>query len=92
MDAPGWRVHVDGDERPLLRADLALRAVALDAGSHEVRFSYHDPSVRTGLTLSMIGLVGVAAAFGAGWWNGRRRGAGTDGARSGGAEREGTGD
>jgi len=72
MGAPGWRVFVDGDERPLLRADLALRAVALEAGRHEVRFAYHDPSVRIGLTLSLIGLGGVTAAFGVPWW-GRRR-------------------
>lgn len=55
MMAPGWQVQVDGQERPLLTADLVLRAVALEAGTHEVRFHYSDPTVSRGLTLSVAG-------------------------------------
>ena len=61
MNAPGWQVEVDGSRRPLLTADLVLRAVALEAGPHTVRFFYRDPSVRAGLTLSLLGLALVAA-------------------------------
>ncbi|HPF70269.1 MAG TPA: hypothetical protein PLQ13_06335, partial [Candidatus Krumholzibacteria bacterium] len=57
MNAPGWRVEVDGRRRPLLTADLVLRGVALEAGPHTVRFVYRDPSVRAGLGLSIAGLV-----------------------------------
>ncbi|MFH2054234.1 MAG: hypothetical protein ABIK96_17385 [bacterium] len=57
MAAPGWSVAVDGTERELLTADLVLRGVALEAGAHEVRFAYHDPSVRLGLGLSLAGLL-----------------------------------
>lgn len=53
--APGWRVEVDGQEKPLLRADLVLRAVALPAGPHEVRFVYFDPAVRLGLAVTLAG-------------------------------------
>lgn len=60
MHAPGWRVEVDGQDAELLVADLVLRAVALEAGPHTVRFHYGDPSVRTGLLLSVAGLLGVA--------------------------------
>ncbi|MCP4572414.1 MAG: YfhO family protein [bacterium] len=60
MMAPGWRVEVDGRPAELLTADLVLRAVALEAGRHTVRFHYSDPSVRTGLLLSLTGLLGVA--------------------------------
>jgi hypothetical protein len=60
MMAPGWRVQVDGADGILLEADLVLRAVALEAGRHTVRFHYHDPSVRAGLTLSVIGVILVA--------------------------------
>ncbi len=37
---PWWSVEVNGDERPLLRADLLFRAVALPAGKHTVRFVF----------------------------------------------------
>jgi len=55
MMTPGWKVEVDGAEKPLLRADLVLRAVALEAGPHTVRFHYSDPAVSRGLTLTLAG-------------------------------------
>jgi hypothetical protein len=55
MMAPGWKVQVNGLDRPLLRADLVLRSVALEAGEHTVRFHYSDPAVRAGLTGSLLG-------------------------------------
>jgi uncharacterized membrane protein YfhO len=57
MAAPGWSVEVDGRAAKLLTADLALRAVAVPAGSHTVTFRYRDASYRTGLTLTMIGVI-----------------------------------
>jgi flagellar biogenesis protein FliO len=48
-------VQVNGLDRPLLRADLVLRSVALEAGEHTVRFHYSDPAVRAGLTGSLLG-------------------------------------
>ncbi|MFH1842905.1 MAG: YfhO family protein, partial [bacterium] len=56
MYTPGWQVEVDGQARELLRADGILRAVALSAGEHEVRFSFRDDSLRFGLTLTGAGL------------------------------------
>jgi hypothetical protein len=83
MDAPGWRVSVDDEARPLLRADLVLRAVALPAGPHTVRFSYRDPSVQRGLIVSVVGLAGVLVALSAGWWTSSRRAVGGDGSERG---------
>lgn len=60
---PGWKAYMDGREVPLLRADYALRAVQLDAGSHRVRFSYEPDSFRLGLALSALGLLAVAGAL-----------------------------
>ena len=62
MFAPGWQVEVDGAAVPLLRADLVLRAVALDQGEHTVRFHYRDLSLRRGLWISLVGLL-VAAGL-----------------------------
>ena len=39
---PGWRVTVDGAPAPLLRADYALRGVALPAGRHVVEFTFRS--------------------------------------------------
>ncbi len=55
MMTPGWTAEVDGESVPILQADLVLRAVAVEAGKHTVRFQYSDPSVRQGLTLSVAG-------------------------------------
>ena len=73
MAAPGWKVEVDGQPRPLLTADLVLRGVGLEPGTHQVRFHYSDPSVRKGLTLSLAGLI-LAASLLVPW---RRRGSST---------------
>ncbi len=69
MWMPGWSVAVDGEPAELLVADHALRAVALSAGPHEVRFAYTDPSVKQGLTVSAAGgfLILLALVFGAGF-------------------------
>jgi len=55
MMVPGWTAQVDGQTVPILEADLVLRAVALEAGTHQVHFRYSDPGVKLGLTLSVIG-------------------------------------
>jgi uncharacterized membrane protein YfhO len=73
LNAPGWAVEVDGQAQPLLTADHVLRAVALPAGPHEVRFHYHDPAVRRGLTLTWLGVAGIVAVGGAAWWRERKR-------------------
>lgn len=38
--APGWEASLDGSPTPLLRANVAFRAVAVPAGAHRVAFQY----------------------------------------------------
>src|SRR5262249_28035858 len=57
---PGWRVTVDGEERPLLRADYLFRAVAVEPGQHAVEFRYAPGSVRVGAALSVATAVALA--------------------------------
>jgi hypothetical protein len=52
----GWRAWVDGEERPVLRVNHALRGVVVSAGESVVEFRYAPRSFRLGLTLA-----GVAA-------------------------------
>ncbi len=73
LHAPGWAVEVDGQAQALLQADHVLRAVALTAGPHEVRFHYRDPAVSRGLALTLLGAAGVAAVGAAAWWRERKR-------------------
>ncbi len=67
---PGWAVTVNGRPADLLRANYALRAVALDAGQHAVRFEFRSDSFQRGRSISVasgaiIGLGLLASLLGA---------------------------
>ena len=61
-DFPGWLAFVDGSARPILRANVAFRAVEVWPGEHAVEFRYEPVSVRAGLLLSAIA-AGVCVAL-----------------------------
>ena len=60
---PGWTARVDNVERPILRANVALRAVAVNPGERVVEFRYEPDSVRTGALLMLAGGLICAALF-----------------------------
>ncbi|AWM89057.1 YfhO family protein [Microvirga sp. 17 mud 1-3] len=41
---PGWEVTVDGERRPMLRANLLFRGVEIPAGRHRVEFNFRPMS------------------------------------------------
>lgn len=60
----GWSAQVDGLDEPIWAANHALRAVAVDAGVHEVRMSYASAGWELGKWLSasallLLALIGV---------------------------------
>jgi hypothetical protein len=57
---PGWTVHLDGRPVPLLRANLAFRAVAVPAGEHRLEFLYRPRPLLAGLAVSALTLVAAA--------------------------------
>lgn len=57
---PGWRALVDGVERPIVRANLAFRAVPLRAGDAVVSFEYRPLSVRVGLVVTLGSMLALA--------------------------------
>ncbi len=59
---PAWKVYVDGQPAELLRADFALRAVALKPGVHQVRFAYVSESFRRGLLISLASIASLLLA------------------------------
>jgi hypothetical protein len=56
---PGWSATVDGAPAPLLRADYALRGVALPAGRHVVEMRFRSRPAELGLALSGLGIFGL---------------------------------
>ena len=63
-DYPGWEAELDGAATPILRANLAFRAVAVPAGTHRVTMRFRPASARNGLLLSGLSTIGVLAFCG----------------------------
>jgi hypothetical protein len=54
---PGWRAAVDGKAAKVLRANVAFRAVRVEAGRHVVELVYRPRPVLIGLTLTAAGVL-----------------------------------
>jgi hypothetical protein len=54
---PGWHATLDGAAVPLLRANLAFRAVAAPPGRHAVELVYRPPAFWVGLLVSAASLL-----------------------------------
>lgn len=54
---PGWQAEVDGQKVEIYRANYSFRAVPITAGDHQVVFSYHPASLRSGAIVSGIGFI-----------------------------------
>jgi hypothetical protein len=50
---PGWRAYVDGEEKEILRANYAFRALPLESGQYTVLFKYDPLSFKVGLAISL---------------------------------------
>ncbi len=62
--APGWHAWVDGQAKPVLRANGFWMAVELQPGAaHEVQYQYTPISFRLGMFFSLLSLAGVAILF-----------------------------
>jgi hypothetical protein len=68
---PDWTVLVDDKPATLLKADYMLRAVAVPAGHHIVRFEYRSAAVRQGLMLSLVSFAVALGLVLAGWFASR---------------------
>jgi uncharacterized membrane protein YfhO len=63
----GWTMWIDGEERPLIRADYILRAAVVPAGNHEIMMRYEPKIWKVGNTIqfvsSLILILGLLAAI-----------------------------
>jgi hypothetical protein len=66
---PGWKLTIDGQPAPILRANRAMRGAAVKAEKHRLVYTYEPRSFRVGAAVSLGGLV-VLAGFSA--WSFRR--------------------
>jgi hypothetical protein len=60
---PAWQARVDGRPARIWRANCAFQAIEVPAGRHQVELVYEDGKLRTGLILSLLGLVGCAGLW-----------------------------
>jgi len=63
---PGWQATVDGLRVKILRANYVQRAVALEAGSHKIEFTYQPESFASGRLITLIALTLLAVILLAG--------------------------
>ena len=63
----GWKMYVDGQERPILRANYILRAALIPSGEHEIVMEYAPKAYTVGNTVafasSLIMILGLIGAL-----------------------------
>ena len=57
---PGWRATVDGKPAEVLRANAAMRGVAVEPGHHVVQFTYDPLSFRLGCWITFMTICAMA--------------------------------
>jgi hypothetical protein len=60
----GWKMLIDGVEKPYFRADYLLRAAQIPVGNHKIEFDFHPASYYTGEKISLAGSVLLVLALG----------------------------
>ena len=55
--APGWRALIDGQPTTIYPANVAMRAVQVPEGAHEIRFVYAPLTLRIGVPVASFGLI-----------------------------------
>jgi len=53
----GWKLFIDGIEKPYFRADYLLRAAPIQAGQHKIEFVFHPKSYYVGEEISTAGSI-----------------------------------
>lgn len=60
---PGWQARVDGATQPIYRAHYGLRAVPLEAGTHEIEFAYRPVTFYVGALVSAVTLLAAVVSL-----------------------------
>jgi hypothetical protein len=60
----GWKMYIDGVEKPYFRADYLLRAAQIPVGNHDIEFKFHPTSYYMGENISLVGSILLILALG----------------------------
>ena len=55
----GWTMRIDGEEKPILRADYLLRAAMVPAGQHEIVMRYEPKIWKVGGIVSLVSSLAI---------------------------------
>lgn len=69
----GWKMLIDGVEKPYFRADYVLRAAQLPVGNHKVEFVFHPTSYYAGEKISLAGSILLVLALGGAAYSGVKK-------------------
>jgi hypothetical protein len=53
----GWKMLIDGEEKPFFRVDYLLRAAEIPVGNHKIEFIFHPTSYYAGEGVSLAGSI-----------------------------------
>jgi hypothetical protein len=70
---PGWTATVDGEPASVLATDYLVQGIAVSAGRHEIRLTYHDADVSRGVVAGELGWIILLVAIPATLVRERRR-------------------
>lgn len=60
----GWKMLIDGVEKPYFRANYVLRAAQIPVGNHKIEFIFHPTSYYAGEKISLAGSILLVLALG----------------------------
>jgi hypothetical protein len=69
----GWKMLIDGVEKPYFRADYVLRAAQIPVGNHKIEFIFHPTSYYAGEKVSLAGSILLVLALGGAAYSGVKR-------------------
>jgi hypothetical protein len=69
----GWKMFIDGVEKPYFRADYVLRAAQLESGNHKLEFIFHPTSYYTGEKISLAGSILLLAGLGFAFYTDKKK-------------------
>ena len=58
----GFSCTVDGKETEIIKADFGLMAIPVSGGAHDIRVTYTQQGLKTGMIMSFVGVI-LAAAY-----------------------------
>ncbi|WP_158799298.1 YfhO family protein [Pedobacter sp. L105] len=69
----GWKMLIDGNEKPYFRANYLLRAAEIPAGKHQIEFIFHPVSYYAGEKISLAGSILLVLVLGGAVYTEKRK-------------------